>query len=140
MTAIRYMSIWLISNFLDYPHKHVMMNLNQDYGRKFVYIHDSLSFSCTVSERKLKKVLQQMIEVGLSRFIRKEVHFLSHIITPQGIKTGQHQTTTILEFSVPQNSLAVHGAHVLLYAIHMNRVPSLPNLCTPSHRRGRLTV
>ena len=74
----------------------VLMRLNPESGTSFVaaYIDDILVFSTTIQEhlRHLQLVLERLQQVGLKlkpakcRFARKEVEYLGHIITPDGLK------------------------------------------------------
>ncbi len=57
----------------------------------------------------IQRVLNRLIEVGLKlkpskcQFLRREVEFLGHIITPNGLKTSQHHISAITHLPVPQN-------------------------------------
>ena len=91
----------------------VLMGLNPNKGPDFVsvYIDDILVFSRTLEEhlQHLKKVLSSLAEVGLKlkpakcQFIRQEVDFLGHVITPQGLRTSQRHVAAITEFPVPKS-------------------------------------
>ena len=53
------------------------------------------------------------MEVGLKlkpekcQFIRQQVGFLGHVITPYGLKTSQQHIAAIMEFPVPQSVMEV---------------------------------
>ena len=74
----------------------VLRGLNPDDGPDFVsvYIDDVLVFSPTLADHlhHLRLVIQIIQEVGLKlnpakcRFVRKEVEYLGHILTPDGLK------------------------------------------------------
>ena len=91
----------------------VLQGLNPEDGPDFVsaYIDDVLVFSATFEEhvRHLSLVLQALIEAGLKlklskcRFIRKEVDYLGHIITTEGLKPNPAQTAAVANFPVPTN-------------------------------------
>lgn len=63
------------------------------------YIDDILIFSRTLKEHQqhLKKVMDRVLAAGLKlnpakcKFIRQEVEYLGHMITPQGLKTSERQ-------------------------------------------------
>ena len=120
----------------------VLMNLNPDQGPDFVsvYIDDILVFSRTLSEHTehLKKVLQRLIDVGLKlkptkcRFIRQEVDFLGHVITPQGLKTSQHHIAAVTEFPVPQSVTEVRQ-FMGLTSYYRRFVKSFAQIAQPLH-------
>ena len=76
----------------------VLMGLNPEDAPDFVsvYIDDILIFSRSLQEHidHLEKVLSRLVKVGVKlkpskcQFIREEVDFLGHVITPQGLKTS----------------------------------------------------
>ena len=73
----------------------VLMGLNPELGPSFVaaYIDDILVFSSTLEDhlQHLRLVLERLKEVNLKlkpakcRFARKEVEYLGHILTPDGL-------------------------------------------------------
>ena len=86
----------------------VLMGLNPESGTSFVaaYIDDILVFSTTIQEhlRHLQLVLERLQKVGLKlkpakcRFARKEVEYLGHIITPDGLKPNPSLVSAVREF------------------------------------------
>ena len=91
----------------------VLMGLNPDEGPDFVavYIDDVLVFLRTLSDhiQHLKLVIGRLQEVGLKlklrkcHFIREEVEYLGHVITPGGQKPTPKLTVAVVEFPTPCN-------------------------------------
>ena len=91
----------------------VLMQLNPDEGPDFVavYIDDVLVFSKALEDhlKHLQLMLGRLTEVGLKlkptkcQFIRREVVFLGHIITAQGLKTSNRHITAVTEFPTPRS-------------------------------------
>ena len=89
----------------------VLMGLNPDCGPSFVsaYIDDILIFSTTLEEHleHIRLVLQRLCEVGLKlkpskcHFVRKQVEYLGHILTPDGLKPNPTLVQAVREFPVP---------------------------------------
>ena len=91
----------------------VLAGLNPDDGPDYVavYIDDVLVFSRTLEEhlQHLCNVIQRLSEAGLKlkpskcRFIREEVEYLGHVITPYGLKTNPRITSSVKGFPRPRN-------------------------------------
>ena len=91
----------------------VLMGLNPEKGPDFVavYIDDILVFSRTLEDHidHLRLVFERLVETGLKlkpakcRFVQKEVEYLGHIITPQGLKTNPRLVAAVQEFLTPQS-------------------------------------
>ena len=89
----------------------VLMGLNPQGGQAFVsvYIDDILVYSRTLEEHltHLRLVLERIQKAGLKlklakcAFIRKEVEYLGHILTPEGLKTNPRIVTSVMEFPTP---------------------------------------
>jgi len=75
-----------------------------------VYIDDLIIFSTSLQEhiQNLKLVFQKLREARLkiqldkSEFLRKEVDFLGHVVTPEGIKPNPKKIEAIMKFPVPR--------------------------------------
>ncbi len=80
-----------------------------------VYIDDVLIYSKSLEEHleHIEKVLCKLIEVGLKlkpekcHFIRKEVGFQGHVITPEGLKTSRQHVLAVQQFPTPESVKAV---------------------------------
>ena len=96
----------------------VLAGLNPENGPDFVavYIDDIIVFSRTLEEhlQHLRQVIQRISGAGLKLksskcyFIRQEVEYLGHLITPHGLKTNQQLTSVVAEFPQPWNLTELH--------------------------------
>ena len=97
-----------------------MMNkLLEDYIGKFVevYVDDIIIYSKNFEEHliHLEKVFKALNEVNLklsiekSKFCQKEVKFLGHIVSEQGIKVDERKIQSIKEFPIPKNLRELRG-------------------------------
>ena len=81
------------------------MGFNPEEGPDFVAvcIDDILIFSRTLEDHinHLRLMFKCLLETGLKlkptkcHFVRKEVEYLGHIITPQGLKTNPRLVTAV---------------------------------------------
>lgn len=75
----------------------------------FVYMDDIVIFSKSLQEhlQHLKLILDELrkynlkIQLDKSEFLRKEVPFLGHIITPEGIKPNSDKIKAIIKYPIP---------------------------------------
>ena len=91
----------------------VVTGLNPTSGPAFVsaYIDDILVFSATIEEHleHLRRVLKRLKEVGLKlkpvkcRFASKEVEYLGHVITPDGLQPNPKLVSAVKEFPTPRS-------------------------------------
>ena len=91
----------------------VLAGLNPEEGPNFVvvYIDDVLIFSRSLEEhfQHLRMVLRRIEEAGLKlkpskcQFLRREVEYLGHLITPEGLQTNPRLVTAVKEFARPRN-------------------------------------
>ena len=89
----------------------LLAGLNPASGPDFVavYIDDALVFSQTLEEHldHLKAVIQRVSEAGLKLkpskccFVRQEVEYLGHVVTPQGLKPNDALVAAIAQFPQP---------------------------------------
>ena len=89
----------------------VFTGLNPESGPDFVtvYIDDVLIFSRTLEEHltHLQTVIGRIEEAGLKlkpskcQFVRQEVEYLGHLVTPQGLKTNSRLVEAVREFPRP---------------------------------------
>ena len=90
----------------------VLSGVNPENGPSFVaaYIDDLLIFSVSLQEHldHLRKVIHRLREVGLKvnpakcQFIRREVEYLGHIITPEGLKPNSKLVEAVRDYSPPK--------------------------------------
>ena len=91
----------------------LLTGLNPAAGPDFVvvYIDDILVFSSTLEEHlcHLRAVIKRISEAGLKlkpskcRFVRSEVEYLGHLITPEGLKPNSKLVEAIQEFPRPSD-------------------------------------
>ena len=91
----------------------VLAGVNPDQGPNFVaaYIDDLLVFSSSLQTHldHLNRVMKRIREVGLKvnpskcQFIRNEVEYLGHVITPEGLRPNDKLTTAIRDYTLPKN-------------------------------------
>lgn len=80
------------------------------YKFAFVYMDDVVIFSKCLQEHLLhiKLIFERLREVNLkiqldkSEFLYKEVAFLRHIITPEGIKPNPSKLEAVLKYPIPK--------------------------------------
>ena len=124
----------------------VLADLNLPDQPEFVsvYIDDLLVFSRTLEEhiQHLKMVIARLLDYKLKlksvkcKFIRQEVTYLGHTITPQGLKTGEENIRAVKEFPVPCD---VHEVRRFLgLASYYRRfVPCFAKIAHPLHALTR---
>lgn len=91
----------------------VLLGLNPEEGPDFVsvYIDDVVVFSRMLEEhlihlrRVIGKIQESKLKLKLSKccFIREEVDYLGHVLTPQGLRTNTKLVAAVMEFPQPQN-------------------------------------
>ena len=72
----------------------------------FVYLDDILVVSSSVEEHVIhvKEVLQHISEAGLRlkpekyRFATKQIDYLGHTLTPEGVRPNKSKVTAVKEF------------------------------------------
>ena len=87
----------------------------------FVYMDDIIIFSKTVEEHihHLKLILQRLREKNFTlnrskcHIAKRELNFLGHVISQNGIKKQPEKVRAIVDFPVPQNVNDVHRFHGL---------------------------
>lgn len=90
----------------------VMDNVLREYLHKFcfVYMDDIVCFSKSLEEHQqhLKLIFTKLREFNLkvqldkSEFFRKDVEFLGHVITPEGVKPNPSKLEAIEKFPLPK--------------------------------------
>lgn len=82
-----------------------------------VYMDDIVIFSVSLQEHiiNLRKVFQRLRETNLkiqldkSEFLKKEVAFLGHIVTPDGVKPNPDKIKAILNYPIPKTIKEIKG-------------------------------
>ena len=93
--------------------QHLVSGLNPAAGPDFVvvYIDDILVFSPTLEQHliHLQAVIKRISAAGLKlkpskcRFVRSEVEYLGHLITPEGLKPNSKLVEAVKEFPRPSD-------------------------------------
>ena len=121
----------------------VLMGLNPESGPDFVsvYIDDILVFSRTFEEhlQHLQQVIRRLMQVGLKlkpskcKFARREVEYLGHVITPEGLRTSPRLIESVHEFPVPQ-SIQDARRFLGLASYYRKFVPGFARIAQPLHQ------
>ncbi len=124
----------------------VLAGLNPPDGSAFVvvYIDNVLVFSRSLEEHleHLRRVILRICEAGLKlkpskcHFIREEVEYLGHLITPQGLKTNARLTAAVAEFPRPQNVSEVQR-FLGLSSYYRRFVSNFARVASPLHALTR---
>ena len=120
----------------------VLMGLNPEEGPDFVsvYLDDVLVFSETLEGhlRHLCSVIERLAAAGLKlkpskcHFIREEVEYLGHIITPHGLKPNPRHVAAVIDFPAPQNVKEVRQ-FLGLSSYYRRFVPGFAKIAKPIH-------
>ena len=124
----------------------VLRGLNPESGPDFVaaYIDDILVFSTTLKDHleHLRKVMDRLLDVGLKlkpskcRFVRHEVEYLGHIITPDGLQPNPRLVLAACEFPTPQNVQDVRR-FLGLTSYYRKFIAGFAKIANPLHRLTR---
>ncbi len=89
------------------------LRLNPEDGQAFVsvYIDDILIYSRSLEEHitHLRLVLERIKDAGLKlklskcAFVRQEVEYLGHVLTPEGLKTNPKLVESVADFPTPRD-------------------------------------
>ena len=112
-----------------------------------VYLDDVLIFSPTLEDHKvhLCKVLDLLRAVGLKlnpskcHFVCDLVHYLGHVITPDGLKPTSSHITAIQEFPVPKDIKALRQ-FLGLASFYRRFIPNFARIADPLHKLTRKNV
>jgi Reverse transcriptase (RNA-dependent DNA polymerase). len=85
--------------------------------RCLVYLDDIIIFSTSLQEHidRLREVFDRLraanfkVQLDKSEFLRTEVAYLGHIVTPDGIKPNPDKIRAIQNFPIPSNSKQLKG-------------------------------
>ena len=116
------------------------LNAEERHDYVSVYIDDELVFSPSWQDhiRHLKLTIKRLLSVGLKlrplkcRFIRQEVEFLGHVLTPQGLKTSWHHVQAVRDFKVPSSVREVRQ-FLGLASYYRRFVPAFAEIAKPLH-------
>ena len=124
----------------------VLMGLNPPDASGFVtvYIDDILVYSETLEQHleHLRTVMGKLIQAGLKLkpskclFVRDEVRYLGHVITPRGLKTSNQHIIAVQEFTNPKSVKDVRQ-FLGLSSFYRKFVPSFAKIAGPLHTLTR---
>ena len=121
---------------------HVISGLNAPDGKEFVtvYLDDIVVFSSSLSDHfdHLQKVLSRLMSVNLKlkpskcQFMRKEVDYLGHVITCNGLRPNARLTEVILNFQRPDDIGAMRR-FLGLASYYRRFIPGFAKIANPLH-------
>ena len=121
----------------------VVSELNPSNGKEFVsvYIDNLLVYSKTLSEHliHLSKVLGRLREVNLMlkpgkcHFARKEVQYLGHVLTPDGVKPNQDLVKAVECFPAPKDLKGVRR-FLGMSSYYRKFIPQFSKVAEPLHK------
>ena len=111
---------------------------------KTAFIDDILVFSRTLTEhlQHLRLVIERLQKAGLKlkpakcHFVCKEVEYLGHFITPDGLKPNPRLVTAVKEFPVPRNAREVRQ-FLGLSSYYRRFIPLFAKIARPLHELTR---
>lgn len=115
---------------------HILRGLQDDTC--IVYLDDIVIYSTSLQEHltKLRKVLTRVREANLkanlekSEFLRKEVKYLGHIITDEGVKPNPEKVRTVQEYPLPTTTKEIK-AFLGLVGYYRKFIPGLAKITKP---------
>ncbi len=120
----------------------VLTGLNPPDGPDFVaaYLDDILIFSRSMDEHlmHLNLVISRLMDAGLKlnatkcHFVREEVEYLGHLLTPSGLRPSQAHTAAVKEFAVPQDVTGVRR-FLGLASYYRRFIPGFAKTAYPLH-------
>lgn len=95
----------------------VMDNVLCNVKNCVVYLDDIIIFSTSLQEHilNLKNVFDRLrkfnlkVQLDKCEFLKKEVHYLGHVITPFGIKPNPDKIQAILDYPIPRTTKQLKG-------------------------------
>lgn len=103
-----------------------------------VYLDDIIIFSTSLQEHvhRLRQVFERLreanfkIQLDKSEFLRKEVAYLGHIVTPDGVKPNPQKIEAIQNYPIPSTPKAIKGFLGLL-GYYRKFIPDFAKLTKP---------
>ena len=118
----------------------VMDNIFREYLGKFVmvYMDDIVIFSKSLHDHllHLKQIFEKLrqynlkVQLDKSEFLRKEVEFLGHVVTPSGIKPNPNKINCIENFPIPTNTKQIKSFLGLL-GYYRRFIPNFAKIVQP---------
>ena len=103
-----------------------------------VYLDDIIIFSTSLEEHisRLKEVFERLrkanfkIQLDKSEFLRKEVAYLGHVITPEGVKPNPDKIKAVMNYPLPKTQKEIKGFLGLL-GYYRKFIPKFAQLTKP---------
>ena len=120
----------------------VISRLNPTGGPEFVsvYIDDILVFSRTLEDHlhHLRLVIERVVEVGLKlkpskcKFVQKQLEYLGHVVSREGLKTSPRLVEAIEQYPVPQ-TVQETRRFLGLSSYYRRFIPNFTKIAQPLH-------
>ena len=121
----------------------VIMGLNPEEGPDFVavYLDGVLIFSETLEDhlRHVRIVIEQVMATGLKlkpvkcHFVRQEVEYLGHLITPDGLRHNSNRVAAVREFVTPRSVTEIRQ-FLGLASYYRCFIPKFAKIAQPLHQ------
>ena len=127
----------------------VLMGLNPEEGPSFVsvYLDDVIVYSETLEDhlKHLQRVIERFMKAGLKlkpgkcHFVCKEVQYLGHTITTQGIQPNKDQVIAVQDYPVPTSVKEVRQ-FIGLVSYYRRFIKGFAKVAEPLHSLTRKDV
>lgn len=118
----------------------VMDNVLREYLHKFVFVYmdDIVIFSKSLQEHiiHIKQIFSKLrqfnlkVQLDKTEFMRKEVAFLGHIITPDGIKPNPSKIQAVLNYPIPKSTKEIKS-FLGLVGYYRKFIPNFAKIVAP---------
>lgn len=122
----------------------VLKGLQDEY--RAVYVDDLIIFSTSLQEHleRLQLVFERLrqhnfkIQLDKSEFLRKEVAYLGHVITPSGVKPNPDKISAVMKYPIPKSTKEIKAFLGLLgyYRRFIQNFAQLTKPLTKCLKRG----
>ena len=126
----------------------VISSLNTDSEPEFVsvYIDDIIVFSKTLEKHlHIQRVIERIVQVGMKlkptkcRFVQKELEYLGHIVSRDGLKPNPRLVEAVERFPEPTNAQET-TRFLGLCSYYRKFVPQFAKIANPLHHLMRQDI